>query len=602
LDKDKGERPLISLQNVSKSFGSQDLFQELTLVFYEKEIVGLAGPNGAGKSTLLRILAGREAPDTGLVVKRQGICLAYSTQSPQLEGKIGDILLAEVPDLALIDAEVRVNILLDMAELGGRNQEESAVLSGGEKKRLDIIRALMRDPDILLLDEPTNHLDLEGIRWLEGLLRKEKRACVLVSHDRTLLEAVCHRVTELHRCYPKGFFSVVGGWNKFSEKKQEWLLSEQKRERSLSSQVQEEVAWSSTSPKARTTKAKSRLRKGEEMLMSWKDLKERNTLKSVEVEFIGSGRQTRHLLVATNVGKQFASKSLFTGIDIKLSPGMRLGIVGSNGTGKTTLLRILAGEITPDKGTVKYADDLQLVYFDQHREQLDGNWTLKEALSPCGDFVHFRGQEIHVHGWAKKFLFSPERLPLPVRLLSGGERARILLARWMLRPADVLFLDEPTNDLDVPTLEVIEESLQEFPGAVVLITHDRYFMDRVCTHVLGLGNDLEQRMFADCRQWEEEVSRKFLQSGKKTELQRNSSEVSMRRKSLSYAEKKELSNMEKNLQLAEERVQMLHGQIEEKEGKELLDLYRAIHTAQEQVERLYQRWQVLLNKEQGLDG
>ncbi len=585
---------LISLHDISKSFGSQNLFEELSLSINEGDRMGLGGPNGAGKSTLLKIIYGLETADSGHLAKKQGLKVSYAGQFPEFpEKNLEEILMLEVPYLSPEEAQLKANIFLDKAKFTDVTAYPSS-LSGGWKKRLDIVRAWMKDPDLVLLDEPTNHLDLEGIDWLENFLKKERTACLVVSHDRRFLQNICTRVAEINHCFPEGVFVSDGNWSTFLERKEDFLNGQEERERSLAGTVKDEVDWLRRSPKARTSKSKSRIEKAHGLIAELKNVRQRNTSPKAELQFSASERETRNLLLATNLSKTLGGRLLFRGVDIKLSPGTRLGIVGKNGTGKTTLLKILATEIPQDLGTVKYAPELSLVYFDQHRETLDLKSTLREALAPHGEFVKFQGQDIHVNGWAKKFLFPPERLNLPVSCLSGGEKARILMARLMLKPADILFLDEPTNDLDIPTLEVIEESLLNFAGAVVLITHDRYLMAKICTQILALGEGEEPKVYADYAQWEnaEKAATKELSKKASTEFQKT-------KKKLSYKEQKELEAMESAISDLERQVAAWNVQIEDpkvqSDAKKQLDLYDQMGVSQKKLEDLYERWQYLLD-------
>lgn len=583
---------LVSLHDLSKSFGSQILFKHLSLSLSDGDRMGLSGPNGAGKSTLLKIIFGKEDEDSGHVARKQGLKISFAGQFPEFPiGKnLEEILMLETPYLELEEARIQANILLDKAGFTDFTQSAEK-LSGGWKKRLDIVRSWMKGPDLVLLDEPTNHLDLEGINWLENFLKKEKTACLIVSHDRYFLENVCTKVAEINKCYPEGVFVSEGNWTTFLERKDLFLKGQQERERSLAGTVRDEVEWLRKSPKARTTKSKSRVQKAHGLIEELEHVRQRNTSHKAELQFVASERETRNLLVANNLSKTMGEKPLFKGVTLKLSPGTRLGIVGKNGTGKTTLLKILSGDVSSDLGTVKYAQDLNLVYFDQHRETLDPKATLKESLSPLGDFVKFHGQDIHVNGWAKRFLFTPERLNLPVSCLSGGEKARILMARLMLKPADILFLDEPTNDLDIPTLEVIEESLLEFPGAVVLITHDRYLMGKICTQILALGEGEEPKIYADYDQWEK---------AEKTSPKEDSPKVkplpvqaSAPKKKLSYKEQKELEGMEENISKLEMEISELNVKAQSPGASG--DIYSQMAVLQKKLDELYERWQYLLD-------
>ena len=387
----------------------------------------------------------------------------------------------------------------------------------------------------------------------------------------------------------------------FAVHKEAFLQAQVQQEQSLASTVRDEIAWLKKSPKARTTKSQARVQRAEQLIEELAELRKRNQKKRVELDFSASERETRKLIVAKNLSKSLGGKLLFKGIDIQLSPGTRLGIVGKNGTGKTTLLKILAGQIPQDMGTIKYADALHLVYFDQHREQLSPHISLREALASSNDFVNYRGQSIHVNGWAKKFLFPSDRLDIPVGCLSGGEKARILIAKLMLEPADVLFLDEPTNDLDIPTLEIMEESLKEFPGAVVLISHDRCLMDQVCTQILGLGEG-EQRLFADYNQWEKSCAETAVK--KEPTAKPVAAPTVMRTKKLSYKEQKELDEMEQKILATETEIERVTQQLEDplvqSDAQKSLELYNLLAEAQQTLEALFERWQHLLDKAKSL--
>ncbi|ADI37926.1 uncharacterized ABC transporter ATP-binding protein HI_1252 [Waddlia chondrophila 2032/99] len=585
----------IGIHSISKSFGSRKLFENISLTISKGERIGLLGPNGAGKSTLLKILMGMELPDDGEISKRKGLRIGYASQIPEFSDlTVEEVLTRSISAGDPHELETRARVLLGKAQFIDFNQN-AAALSGGWKKRLDIIRALMNEPDLLLLDEPTNHLDLEGILWLENFLSRENFTYVIVSHDRYFLEATANKMIELNKCFPQGIFESEGKMSGFMEQREAFLEAQEKREKGLASSVRGEVDWLRQSPKARTTKSRSRIQRAYQMMDELASVKKRNRQETVGIDFSASERSTRKLLAAKNLGKSIEGKVLFKGVDVTLSPGTRLGIVGKNGTGKTTLLKVLSGMVPQDMGTIKTADDLKIVYFDQHREKIPLNASLKEALSPSGDHVNYRGQQIHVNGWARKFLFDTDRMELPVSRLSGGERARILIARLMLEPADVLFLDEPTNDLDIPTLEVIEESLIEFNGAVVLITHDRCLMDRVCTEVIGLGEGNERQIFADYDQWNQAcLPREQLPKIEKKERQIRQA-VKM-----SYKEKKELEGMEEAILLAENQLEELQKQASDPllaaNSERSLGHYELMGKAQKQLEELYERWQLLIDK------
>jgi ATP-binding cassette subfamily F protein uup len=507
-----------------------------------------------------------------------------SCQFPDVSPK--EILISAMKDdVPSYERERLAEIQLEKLGFTGK-ESSAALLSGGWKKRLRIAVELISEPDILLLDEPTNHLDLEGILWLEGFLNQESLTYLLVSHDRYFLQHVTQRVIEIGKAYPKGVFAIDGAYEEFLLRKEQFLKGQLEQEKRIATKARRETEWLRAGVKARTTKSQSRIDEAGEILEEYAGIQARNRQNKAKIDFAATERETRKLIVAKNLEKSLGGKTLFRNLDFTLSPGTRLGLMGPNGCGKTTLLRILAGEIEPDLGTIKRADSLNVIYFDQHRTQLPSNMSLKDALSPKGDFVSFRGTPIHVNGWCKRFLFSPDLLETPIGNLSGGERARIAIAHLMLQPADVLLLDEPTNDLDIPTLETLEESLLEFPGAVVLITHDRCMLDRICNSVLSLGNVEIPEVFADYSQWLASVTKKtkILPEDKKEE-----------KKPTSYQDKKELDAIERKIKKLEEEVRKLNGLLEEngENPEKLNQICAAIGLAETQIEQLYLRWDAL---------
>jgi len=591
---------LLNCQSLTKSFGNRTLFEDLCFSIFTGQRVGLIGPNGAGKSTLLKILAGEEKPTKGIVSSKRGLKIGYVPQSCEFPEKSPEeVLLDCLKDDERPDYEKEHCVQTWLSKLGFTGAETSAHrLSGGWKKRLSIAQGLILSPDLLLLDEPTNHLDLEGIFWLEKFLSREAPSYILVSHDRYFLQNMASRIVEINPVYPQGLFSIEGSYLNFLEKKEEFLAGQLEQERSLASKARRELDWLSRSPKARTSKSKSRVGEAHELLSELSDVKGRNRQKKSEIDFAATHRETQKLLTAKNLSKEIGGRLLFKHLDFVLSPGTRIGLMGPNGSGKTTLLKIIAGQLAPDQGTVKQVDGLKIVYFDQHRLQLPGNITLREALSPDGDFVTFRGQKIHINGWCQRFLFSTDILEMPLDKLSGGERARISIAHLMLQPADILLLDEPTNDLDIPTLETLEESLVDFPGAVVLITHDRCMLDRICNTLLAIGNPEQNEFFSDYTQWE--ASLKAPSSKPKTEEKKP--EQKSNKPKLSYNEKKEYDQIEAQILKLEEEVRNLNHELEgsAKNPEQLQLICTQIGLAETRIEQLYLRWDELEKKQQGL--
>jgi ATP-binding cassette subfamily F protein uup len=590
---------LLSCQSVTASFGVNPLFEDISLAISDGDRVGLIGPNGSGKSTLLNILAGEKRPEAGAVSVRKGARLGYVAQDvaflPDLS--VRQVLVAAVSS----EAEHSGAIETALGQAGFENGDAvAASLSGGWKRRLAIARALVRHPDILLLDEPTNHLDLEGILWLERLLKAAPFASVVVSHDRYFLENVATEMMELARLYPGGLFRVKGNYSEFLERKEEFIHAQNRQQQSLENQVRREREWLRRGPKARTTKSKARIDAAGRLIEELAEVSARQQTGTAQIDFSASGRRTKNLLEVQGAEKQLGGRRLFNDLDLLLRPGMRLGLVGANGSGKTTLLRILNGAIAPDAGTVERADGLRVVYFDQNRQQLDPQVTLRKALAPEGDSVIYRDQPVHVAGWAKRFLFRPEQLETAVGRLSGGEQARVLIARLMIQPADLLLLDEPTNDLDIPTLEVLEESLLEFSGALVLVTHDRYLLDRVSTAVLALDGEGGVGMFADYSQWEQAQSlrKKSKPIAKAAESQ---PAASGSKKRLSYLDSREWESMEEKILHAEQDLEQKKAAMQDaaSDAGRLQACYQEMLAAQAEVDRLYARWAELEAKLQG---
>jgi ATP-binding cassette subfamily F protein uup len=597
---------LLSTHGLSKAYGPDPLFRNISLNISEGDRLGLIGPNGSGKSTLLELLAGRRDPDQGDVAMRKGTRLGYVAQDSRFAP---GLTIREVVRRAL-DASTVPENEKDMREsetlgrAGFRHFDaEAAALSGGWRKRLALAEALVAAPDILLLDEPTNHLDLAGIEWLEKLLEAARFASVVVSHDRYFLENVATSMVELNRIYPDGLLRVSGNYSSFLAKKSEVLAAQAKRQEALENRVRTEVEWLRRGPKARATKAKARIDNARELIGELADLNSRSRTGTSDIDFSASERKTKRLIELVDASYGFeGSARLFENLSFTLTAGTRVGLVGPNGSGKTTLLRLMRDEIAPLAGEVRRAPALRVVYFDQNRP-LDPALSLRQALSPDGDSVVYQNRTIHVAPWAARFLFSAEQLNQPVSRLSGGERARVLIANLMLEPADLLLLDEPTNDLDIPTLEILEESLLEFPGALVLVTHDRYMLDRVSTLVLGFDGAGGVERFADYSQWE-----RWCAESKKNKSNPASAAVitpantaaNAPKKKLSYLDSREFSTIETRIAEAEALLAERRGALEDPQivshPERLTEALHEIEQAQSALDVLYARWVELEEK------
>jgi ABC transport system ATP-binding/permease protein len=599
--------PIINAQGITKAFGGNPLFQDISFTVSEGDRIGLIGPNGSGKSTLLRILTGSISPDGGELAIRKRLKFSFVEQDSKFEfgHTVRSVIENSLERAAVLDSERNARIAETLGRAGFQELEaEATKLSGGWQKRLAIAQALVQQPDVLLLDEPTNHLDLAGIEWLEEVLEEAAFACVVVSHDRSFLENVATEMVELSRVYPDGLLRVRGSYSTFLEKKEEFLHAQSKRQEALENLVHNEIEWLRRGAKARTRKSKARIGKANELMGELADLDTRTRTATPQMDFAAADRKTKRLIELEDVAYKIGDRMLFAGLNCVVSAGRKVGLVGPNGSGKTTLLRLLRGDLTPTSGEVRRADWLRIVYFDQRRE-LDSKLSLRRALAPEGDSVIYQDRVIHVASWAARFLFTSDQLNQPVGRLSGGERARVLIAQLMLQPADVLLLDEPTNDLDIPTLEILEESLLEFRGALVLVTHDRYMLDRISTIVLGLeGGSTES--FASYSQWESWQAERR-QSGKVRAGREEASVIraatdrpAPTRRKLAYMEAREYATIEQRIVEAERALQAKRAQLEDpaiaSDGARLLSVHVEMETAQKTVDELYVRWSNLEEK------
>ncbi len=609
--------PILIAQNISKRFGATPLFDNISCAVHDGDRIGLIGPNGAGKSTLLAILGAEHQPDSGEVSFRKGVRIGYVHQ---ISDFAAETTVRQVAEAALERAEVpaiaREQRLRETLGRAGFTESDTpgnpgmdrdaASLSGGWRKRLAIAEALVQQPDILLLDEPTNHLDLAAIEWLEELLQSAPFASVVVSHDRYFLENVATAMVELNRAYPDGLLRVTGNYSKLLEEKEAFLHAQAKHQEALENRVHREIEWLQRGPKARTSKSKARIDKAHQLIGELADLNARTRTASAGIDFSSTDRKTRRLIELENVSFEIGGRMLFQDLNFILTAGMRVGLVGANGSGKTTLLRLLSRELAPTAGDISTADALQVVYFNQNRV-LDPDLTLRRALAPESDSVIYQDCVIHVASWAARFMFTGEQLNQPVGRLSGGERARVLIARLMLQPADVLLLDEPTNDLDIPTLEVLEESLLEFRGALVLVTHDRYLLDRVSTAVVGLDGLGAAGRFADYLQWE--AWQETRERASKTRVRTPGREIvpgsppattSIAKKKLSYLEAREYATLGQRIAEAEDQLKNSSASYEDpaivSEADRLIAAQAELHRAQELVDQLYARWEELETK------
>jgi len=600
---------LITGRGLTKSYEQHLLFQGVDIQLAEGDRLGIIGPNGAGKSTLLKILAGLVPEDEGEIIRRRGLRQVYIPQDDAFGPDATPLNVvagaAEADDPHhRVDPQTRAEITL--TQLGFANLDQPvAELSGGWRKRLSIARAVVLEPDVLMLDEPTNHLDLEGTIWLEQFISRANMAVMLITHDRRFLETVTTRIIELSRAYPDGVLEVKGNYTQFVRRKEEFLEAQAAAQSALAGKVRRDTAWLRQGVQGRQTRNKSQIDDTQRRASDLRALQQRNAAPThtTTIDFQATERKTRKLLALHNVSKTMGGRKLIDGLDLTLTPGRRIGLLGANGSGKTTLLRIMAGDLEPDTGSRKPADDLRIVTFAQDRGLLEPTQTLREALCAIGDRVEYRGKSVHVTGWAKKFLFNADQLSTYVGNLSGGEQARVLLANLMLKPADVLLLDEPTNDLDIPSLEVLEQALLEFPGAIVLVTHDRFMIERIATEYLAV-DEAGGKSYASLEQWQADRARRDRQ--RKTEQHDRQDEKSSKTavpRQFGYKQQREWDGMEQAILEAEAEAETL--QAEAADPAVLADHARLIETchrldeAQRRVRQLYERWAELEALRQG---
>lgn len=595
---------LLSVASLKKAYGARPLFDDIGFSIESGERIGLIGPNGSGKSTLLKIMAGLDAEDGGVVSRQRGLRVGLLDQVPEFvaNATVESSVMSGISGAHDWAHVSRVHEYMSRLSLDGRSGVKGdtlvSQLSGGWKKRVALARLLVGDHDLVLLDEPTNHLDVESILWLEEFLAGEGFATVTVTHDRLFLQRVSNRIWELDRRNPGGLLSVKGDYADYLETKARLMASQEREEITLKNTLRRETEWLRRGPKARSTKQYARIKQAKELKKEVEELEFRNSVWTARLDFIASEKNPKKLIEAKRISKSYNGHSLFKDINLLITPGLRLGLLGANGCGKTTLIRVLVGETPPDSGTVNISEHLQVVYFEQNRETLDPKLTVAETISPGGDHVQYRGNYIHLRSYLDRFNFSQLQMNMEVGRLSGGEQSRLLIARLMLKEANVLVLDEPTNDLDMSTLDVLEQCLMEFPGAVILVTHDRYFLDQVANKLLAFGEPDGEHAgmivpFASLEQWERAYSyerSRVVVSKKVVEAQKT--EKSKRK--LSFKEQYEFDHMEEKIHEAETALEKLRAESFLPEvvsnSTRLAEIMPKIAELETEIDRLFKRW------------
>lgn len=593
---------ILNCQNLSKSFSSENLFTDLSFSVNEGELIGIIGPNGSGKSTLLKIINQSIDPDEGKVVLRKGVQISYVAQDTGFDE--GSTVYNVLKESALqkkhssSDIDAIVNITMGKAQFYDPDQKVET-LSGGWRKRLSIACGLVQEPDLLLLDEPTNHLDIDSILWLEQTIKNYNKTCILISHDRYFLEKTVSRVAEINTCYEHNILFSEGSYNNFITTRLKLMNDQAKTQETMSNKLRREEEWLSRGPKARSTKAKFRIDAASKLKQDLSEVRSRLKTEETQISFSESSRKSKKLLAIEQVSKSFDSKTLLKNLDLTITSKTKIGILGRNGSGKTTLIKLINRSLKPDSGEIKAIDGLKTVYFDQKREFLDEEMLLKRALSETGDHVIYRDKPVHIATWAKKFLFSHEQLNSQVKKLSGGEKAKIHLANMMLKPCDLLILDEPTNDLDIQTMETLEESLSSFNGAIILVSHDRYMLEKVCNQFLALDGKGQATLYADYKQWQKTLKPKAKKEKASNKNASTTQPQPKTSKKLSYKDQREYDLMEEKILKLEEDLDLYQKESENPDiisnSKKLNEIFAKLEATQNSLDESYKRWTELEN-------
>jgi ATP-binding cassette subfamily F protein uup len=588
---------LLNLDKISKSFGTKALFTNLCLTVNEGDKIGIIGNNGTGKTTLTKIMANMEGADTGNIAIKKYLKTVYIPQVSTYPtcATVWDIVASNaISDFK--NADVKAATALSTVGFDDYSVKVDT-LSGGWSKRLDIACGIVNEPQLLILDEPTNHLDFQALAWLEKFLGSARFTWVIVSHDRFLLERCTNRIIEINKRYEGNIFQSDGKYHNFLEKHLQYIEQQDKLEAVMSNKVRAEIEWLRRGPKARRTKAKYRIDEAHNLIKELADLRDKKRTSKAEIEFSASNRKTKLLVKIKNISKSFGDKDVLKNFTANFTTGLRIGLLGGNGAGKTTLLKLLSKKIEPDSGSVEHADNLKIVYFDQLRESLHQQKTIKQFLSDGNDTVVFKDRPVHIVSWIKRFGFEPEQMDSTIASLSGGEQARILIAKLMLESADILLLDEPTNDLDIRTIETLEENLLEFGGLLVIVSHDRYMISRVCGLFIGFTTDAQAEFFADYEQWEESLKTNKKENtgdARKTEKDKRTKKEKTK---LSYKEKLELENVEKQIEILDDKIKSLEAQLNDPKNFSdyilLKNLTEEIALNKETLEKFYHRWAYL---------
>jgi ATP-binding cassette subfamily F protein uup len=598
--------PLVTLDRVSMAYGHLPLLDEVAMQIDARERLSVIGRNGTGKSTLLKILSGEIPPDAGTVWRQPSLRVARLEQDVPLSAhrSVFDVVAeGHTHHLEADEAWLRehhVELILSRLELPADAIVDT--LSGGWRRRVLLARALVGQPDLLLLDEPTNHLDIEAIQWLEGFLAEYEGAVMFVTHDRAFLQRLATRIVELDR---GKLTSWPGNYATYLRRKEESLANEQVLADKFDKKLAEEEVWVRQGIKARRTRNEGRVKALEAMRAE--RAARREQMGNVRLQVEQAEQSGKLVFEAKGISKRFAGAPIIGEFSTRVMRGDRIGLIGPNGAGKTTLLRMLLGELTPDAGEIRLGANVQIAYYDQQREQLDPDRTVFDTVGEGNDTVTSNGRTRHVHAYLRDFLFSDERARSPVKALSGGERNRLLLARLFTRPANVLVLDEPTNDLDLETLELLEEQLVEWPGTLLLVSHDRAFLDNVVTSTFVFeGDGRVQEYVGGYEDWVRQRLAEKSASAKKARAaaekpsepaaeKPKTTKIVVKTKKLSFKEQRELDGLPAVIEMLESEQRALATKIAGpefyKEGKETIaQSLKRVDDLQRELAKVYARW------------
>jgi ATP-binding cassette subfamily F protein uup len=600
---------IISLSDIDLGFGGPLLLENVNLQIEAGERIGLLGRNGAGKSTMLKMIGGQLSPDGGIIARQQNLRLAYLPQNvPQgLGGTVNDIVASGLENFRSADLAFEQDwqrqILVDQA-ISRMNLDHNAqfdTLSAGMKRRVLLAKGLVTDPNLLLLDEPTNHLDIESIDWLEDFLRRWEGTLLFVTHDRVFLQKLATRIIELDR---GRLFDWNCNYRTFIERKEAMLTAEVEQNALFDKKLAQEEQWIRKGIEARRTRNEGRVRALKHLREIRKERREQPGKVRMQIQ---SERQSGKLVLEIeNAAYHFDDHPVFENFSTVIQRGDKVGIIGPNGTGKTTLLRVLLGELPPQSGTVRLGTNLQIAYFDQLRSQLDENRSVLDNVGQGRDTIMINGKPRNLIGYLGDFLFSPDRVHAPITALSGGERNRLLLARLFAQPANLLVLDEPTNDLDIETLELLENLLLDYPGTMLLVSHDRAFLNNLATSVLVMDESTEVKEFiGGYDDWQRQMKDDQEIKGKPKNTEQTNGKSQSGPRKLSYNEKRTLEAYKKELVELPDRIEALEKEQEilstamsnpdfyQKSEADIAQAANRVKELEDTLAQAYQRWEEL---------